>query len=69
MPEVPAVHPPSQLFSMWRDEFIENGKNVFEQRENPGQQLLNEIEQYKLIECCALNNATTSLLSSGVVFF
>ena len=46
MPEVPAV---LSVLSRWRDKSIENGKNVFEQRENPGQQLLNEIEQYKLI--------------------
>ena len=38
-----------QLFSRWRDEFIENGKNVFEKQENPDEQLLNEIEEYKLL--------------------
>ena len=38
-----------QLFSRWRDEFIENGKNVFEKQENPDEQLLKEMEEYKLI--------------------
>ena len=40
---------PPQLFSRWRDEFIENGKNVFEKQENPDEQLLKEMEEYKLL--------------------
>ena len=42
-------HLSPQLFSRWRDEFIENGKNVFEKQENPDEQLLREIEEYKLL--------------------
>ena len=38
-----------QLFSRWGDYFIVNGKNVFEKQENPDQQLLREMEEYKLI--------------------
>ena len=38
-----------RLFSRWRDEFIENGKNVFEKQENPDEQLLREMEEYKLL--------------------
>lgn len=36
-----------QLFSRWRDEFIENGKNVFVKQENPDSLLLKEVEDYK----------------------
>ena len=38
-----------RLFSRWRDEFIENGKNVLEKQENPDEQLLRDIEEYKLL--------------------
>ncbi len=36
-----------QLFSRWRDEFVENGKNVFVKQENPDSLLLKEVEDYK----------------------
>ena len=36
-----------QLFSRWRDEFIENGKNIFVKQENPDSLLLREINDYK----------------------
>ncbi len=36
-----------QLFSRWRDEFIENGKNVFVKQENPDSLLLKKIDDYK----------------------
>ena len=36
-----------QLFSRWRDELIENGRNVFVKQENPDSLLLKEIDDYK----------------------
>ena len=36
-----------QLFSRWRDGFIENGKNLFVKQENPDSLLLREIDDYK----------------------
>ena len=36
-----------QLFSRWKDEFIENGKNVFVKQENSDSLLLKEIDDYK----------------------
>ena len=36
-----------QLFSRWRDKFIENGKNLFVKQENPDSLLLREIDDYK----------------------
>ena len=48
-PVVYSIQLSPQLFSRWRDEFIENGKDVFEKQENPDEQLLREIEEYKLL--------------------
>ena len=36
-----------QLFSRCRDEFIENGKNIFVKQENPDSLLLKEVEDCK----------------------
>ena len=46
-PAVYSIKLSPQLFSRWRDGFIENGKNLFVKQENPDSLLLREIDDYK----------------------